>query len=160
MLILRSNSICTYFLCFCNTIHQICDVNQIYGSVTIDVAKVSIDFLTGCHYIQKLRCIRQINASVTVDGAAESYPAGSVRASVPARAADALTAWSLAEDGAISAVGGAWDAQQQTYTFDVVSGVTAIARFPFTDVPAGSWYYGAAAYASTNGLFAAPSPTT
>lgn len=75
------------------------------------------------------------NASVIVDGAAASYPAGSVRASVPARAADALTAWSLAEDGAISAVGGAWDAQQQTYIFDVVSGVTAIARFPFTDVP-------------------------
>ncbi len=45
------------------------------------------------------------NASVTVDGAAESYPAGSVRASVPARAADALTAWSLAEDGAISVRG-------------------------------------------------------
>lgn len=100
------------------------------------------------------------NASVTVDGAAESYPAGSVRASVPARAADALTAWSLAEDGTISAVGGAWDAQQQTYTFDVVSGVTAIARFPFTDVPAGSWYYGAAAYAYNNGLFDGTSPTT
>ena len=43
---------------------------------------------------------------------------------------------------------------RQTYTFDVVSGVTAIARFPFTDVPAGSWYYGAAAYAYNNGLFA------
>lgn len=100
------------------------------------------------------------NASVTVAGAAESYPAGSVRASVPARAADALTAWSLAEDGTISAVGGAWDAQQQTYTFDVVSGVTAIARFPFTDVPAGSWYYGAAAYAYNNGLFDGTSPTT
>lgn len=100
------------------------------------------------------------NVSVTVDGAAASYPAGSVRASVPARAADALTAWSLAEDGTISAVGGAWDAQQQTYTFDVVSGVTAIARFPFTDVPAGSWYYGAAAYAYNNGLFDGTSPTT
>lgn len=100
------------------------------------------------------------NASVIVDGAAESYPAGSVRASIPVRAADALTAWSLAEDGAISAVGGAWDAQQQTYTFDVVSGVTAIARFPFTDVPAGSWYYGAAAYAYNNGLFDGTSPTT
>lgn len=100
------------------------------------------------------------NASVIVAGAAESYPAGSVRASIPVRAADALTAWSLAEDGAISAVGGAWDAQQQTYTFDVVSGVTAIARFPFTDVPAGSWYYGAAAYAYNNGLFDGTSPTT
>ncbi len=100
------------------------------------------------------------NASVTVDGAAASYPAGSVRASVPVRAADDLTAWSLAEDGTISAVGGAWDAQQQTYTFDVVSGVTAIARFPFTDVPAGSWYYGAAAYAYNNGLFAGTTATT
>ena len=100
------------------------------------------------------------NASVIVDGAAESYPAGSVRASIPVRAADALTAWSLAEDGAISAVGGAWDAQQQTYTFDVVSGVTAIARFPFTDVVAGTWYYGAAAYAYNNGLFAGMTPTT
>ena len=100
------------------------------------------------------------NASVTVDGAAESYPTGSVRASIPARAADALTAWSLAEDGTISAVGGAWDAQQQTYTFDVVSGVTAIARFPFTDVVAGTWYYGAAAYAYNNGLFAGMTPTT
>ena len=100
------------------------------------------------------------NASVIVDGAAESYPAGSVCASIPVRAADALTAWSLAEDGAISAVGGAWDAQQQTYTFDVVSGVTAIARFPFTDVHAGSWYYGAAAYAYNNGLFDGTSPTT
>lgn len=100
------------------------------------------------------------SASVTVDGAAASYPAGSVRASVPVRAADDLTAWSLAEDGTISAVGGAWDAQQQTYTFDVVSGVTAIARFPFTDVVAGTWYYGAAAYAYNNGLFAGMTPTT
>ena len=100
------------------------------------------------------------SASVTVDGAAASYPAGSVRASIPVRAADDLTAWSLAEDGTISAVGGAWDAQQQTYTFDVVSGVTAIARFPFTDVPAGSWYYGAAAYAYNNGLFAGTTATT
>lgn len=100
------------------------------------------------------------NVSVTVDGAAASYPAGSVRAGIPVRAADDLTAWSLAEDGAISAAGGAWDAQQQTYTFDVVSGVTAIARFPFTDVPAGSWYYGAAAYAYNNGLFAGTTDTT
>lgn len=100
------------------------------------------------------------NVSVTVDGAAASYPAGSVRASVPVRAADALTAWSLADDGTISAAGGAWDAQQQTYAFDVISGVTAIARFPFTDVPAGSWYYGAAAYAYNNGLFAGTTDTT
>lgn len=100
------------------------------------------------------------NVSVTVDGAAASYPAGSVRASVPVRAADALTAWSLAEDGTISAAGGAWDAQQQTYAFDVISGVTAIARFPFADVPAGSWYYGAAAYAYNNGLFAGTTATT
>ncbi len=99
-------------------------------------------------------------ASVTVDGAAASYPVGSVRAAIPVRAADDLTAWSLAEDGAISAVGGAWDAQQQTYAFDVISGVTAIARFPFADVPAGSWYYGAAAYAYNNGLFGGTSPTT
>lgn len=99
-------------------------------------------------------------ASVTVDGAAASCPAGSVRASVPVRAADARTAWSLAEDGTISAVGGVWDADQQTYAFDVVSGVTAIARFPFTDVPAGSWYYGAAAYAYNNGLFAGTTATT
>lgn len=99
-------------------------------------------------------------ASVTVDGAAASYPAGSVRAGVPVRAADARTAWSLADDGTISAVGGAWDAQQQTYAFDVTSGVTAIARFPFTDVPAGSWYYGAAAYAYNNGLFAGTTDTT
>ena len=76
------------------------------------------------------------------------------------RAADDLTAWSLAENGTISAVGGAWDADRQTYTFDVVSGVTAIARFPFTDVPAGSWYYGAAAYAYNNGLFAGTTATT
>ena len=99
-------------------------------------------------------------ASVTVDGAAASYPVGSVRAAIPVRAADDLTAWSLAEDGAISAVGGAWNAQQQTYAFDVTAGVTAIARFPFTDVPAGSWYYGAAAYAYNNGLFGGTSPTT
>lgn len=100
------------------------------------------------------------NVSVTVDGAAASYPAGSVRASVPVRAADDLTAWSLADDGTISAAGGAWDAQQQTYAFDVISGVTAIARFPFADVPAGSWYYGAAAYAYNNGLFAGTTDTT
>ena len=100
------------------------------------------------------------NASVLVDGAAASYPAGSVRAGIPVRAADDLTAWSLAENGTISAVGGAWDADRQTYTFDVVSGVTAIARFPFTDVPAGSWYYGAAAYAYNNGLFAGTTATT
>lgn len=91
---------------------------------------------------------------------AASYPAGSVRASVPVRAADDLTAWSLADDGTISAAGGAWDAQQQTYAFDVISGVTAIARFPFADVPAGSWYYGAAAYAYNNGLFAGTTDTT
>lgn len=100
------------------------------------------------------------NVSVTVDGAAASYPAGSVRAGIPVRAADDLTAWSLADDGTISAAGGAWDAQQQTYAFDVISGVTAIARFPFADVPAGSWYYGAAAYAYNNGLFAGTTDTT
>ena len=38
--------------------------------------------------------------------------------------------------------------------------MTAIARVPFTDVPAGSWYYGAAAYAYNNGLFDGTSPTT
>lgn len=100
------------------------------------------------------------NASVLVDGAAASCPAGSVRAAVVVNAADDLTAWSLADDGSISAVGGAYDAGQQTYAFDVVNGVTAIARFPFTDVVAGTWYYGAAAYAYNNGLFAGMTPTT
>ena len=100
------------------------------------------------------------NASVLVDGAAASFPAGSVRAAVAVNAADDLTAWSLADDGSISAVGGAYDAGQQTYAFDVVNGVTAIARFPFTDVVAGTWYYGAAAYAYNNGLFAGMTPTT
>ena len=100
------------------------------------------------------------NASVLVDGAAASCPAGSVRAAVAVNAADDLTAWSLADDGSISAVGGAYDAGQQTYAFDVVSGVTAIACFPFTDVVAGTWYYGAAAYAYNNGLFAGMTPTT
>ena len=32
--------------------------------------------------------------------------------------------------------------------------------FPFTDVVAGTWYYGAAAYAYNNGLFAGMTPTT
>ena len=100
------------------------------------------------------------NASVLVDGAAASCPAGSVRAAVAVNAADDLTAWSLADDGSISAVGGAYDAGQRTYAFDVVNGVTAIARFPFTDVVAGTWYYGAAAYAYNNGLFAGMTPTT
>lgn len=100
------------------------------------------------------------NASVLVDGAAASCPAGSVRAAVAVNAADDLTAWSLADDGSISAVDGAYDAGQQTYAFDVVNGVTAIARFPFTDVVAGTWYYGAAAYAYNNGLFAGMTPTT
>ena len=100
------------------------------------------------------------NASVLVDGAAASCPAGSVRAAVAVNAADDLTAWSLADDGSISAVGGAYDAGQQTYAFDVVNGVTAIAHFPFTDVVAGTWYYGAAAYAYNNGLFAGMTPTT
>lgn len=100
------------------------------------------------------------NASVLVDGAAANCPAGSVRAAVAVNAADDLTAWSLADDGSISAVGGAYDAGQQTYAFDVVNGVTAIARFPFTDVVAGTWYYGAAAYAYNNGLFAGMTPTT
>ena len=100
------------------------------------------------------------NASVLVDGAAASCPAGSVRATVAVNAADDLTAWSLADDGSISAVSGAYDAGQQTYAFDVVNGVTAIARFPFTDVVAGTWYYGAAAYAYNNGLFAGMTPTT
>ena len=99
-------------------------------------------------------------ASVTDDGAAASCPAGSVRAAVAVNAADDLTAWSLADDGSISAVGGVYDAGQQTYAFDVVNGVTAIARFPFTDVVAGTWYYGAAAYAYNNGLFAGMTPTT
>lgn len=100
------------------------------------------------------------NASVLVDGAAASCSAGSVRAAVAVNVADDLTAWSLADDGSISAVGGAYDAGQQTYAFDVVNGVTAIARFPFTDVVAGTWYYGAAAYAYNNGLFAGMTPTT
>jgi len=100
------------------------------------------------------------NASVLVDGAAASCPAGSVRAAVAVNAADDLTVWSLADDGSISAVGGAYDAGQQTYAFDVVNGVTAIARFPFTDVVPGTWYYGAAAYAYNNGLFAGMTPTT
>ena len=100
------------------------------------------------------------NASVLVDGAAASCPAGSVRAAVAVNAADDLTAWSLADDGSISAVSGAYDAGQQTYAFDVVNGVTAIARFPFTDVVAGTWYYGAAAYAYNTGLFAGMTPTT
>ena len=100
------------------------------------------------------------NASVLVDGAAASCPAGSVRAAVAVNAADDLTAWSLADDGSISAVDGAYDAGQQTYAFDVVNGMTAIARFPFTDVVAGTWYYGAAAYAYNNGLFAGMTPTT
>lgn len=100
------------------------------------------------------------NASVLVDGAAASCPAGSVRAAVAVNAADDLTAWSLVDDGSISAVSGAYDAGQQTYAFDVVNGVTAIARFPFTDVVAGTWYYGAAAYAYNNGLFAGMTPTT
>lgn len=100
------------------------------------------------------------NASVLVDGAAASCPAGSVRAAVAVNAANDLTAWSLADDGSISAVSGAYDAGQQTYAFDVVNGVTAIARFPFTDVVAGTWYYGAAAYAYNNGLFAGMTPTT
>lgn len=100
------------------------------------------------------------NASVLVDGAAASCPAGSVRAAVAVNAADDLTAWSHADDGSISAVSGAYDAGQQTYAFDVVNGVTAIARFPFTDVVAGTWYYGAAAYAYNNGLFAGMTPTT
>lgn len=100
------------------------------------------------------------NASVLVDGAAASCPAGSVRAAVAVNAADDLTAWSLADDGSVSAVGGTYDAGQQTYAFDVVNGVTAIARFPFTDVVAGTWYYGAAAYAYNNGLFAGMTPTT
>ena len=100
------------------------------------------------------------NASVLVDGAAASCPAGSVRAAVAVNAADDLTAWSLADDGSISAVGGAYDAGQQTYAFDVVNGVTAIARFPCTDVVAGTGYYGAAAYAYNNGLFAGMTPTT
>lgn len=100
------------------------------------------------------------NASVLVDGAAASCPAGSVRAAVAVNAADDLTAWSLADDGSISAVSGAYDAGLQTYAFDVVNGVTAIARFPFTDVVAGTWYYGAAAYAYNNGLFAGMTPTT
>ena len=100
------------------------------------------------------------NASVLVDGAAASCPAGSVRAAVAVNAANDLTAWSLADDGSISAVGGVYDAGPQTYAFDVVNGVTAIARFPFTDVVAGTWYYGAAAYAYNNGLFAGMTPTT
>ena len=100
------------------------------------------------------------NTSVLVDGAAASCPAGSVRAAVAVNAADDLTAWSLADDGSISAVSGAYDAGLQTYAFDVVNGVTAIARFPFTDVVAGTWYYGAAAYAYNNGLFAGMTPTT
>lgn len=99
-------------------------------------------------------------ASVTVDGAAVKYPAGGVRATVSARALENMTAWNLADDGSISAVGGAYNAEQQTYSFNVLNGVTAMASFPFTDVPAGAWYYGAAAYAYNNGLFAGETATT
>lgn len=99
-------------------------------------------------------------ASVTVDGAAVKYPAGGVRATVSARALENMTAWNLADDGSISAAGGAYNAEQQTYSFNVLNGVTAMASFPFTDVPAGAWYYGAAAYAYNNGLFAGDSATT
>lgn len=99
-------------------------------------------------------------ASVTVDGAAVKYPAGGVRATVSARALENMTAWNLADDGSISAVGGAYNAEQQTYSFNVLNGVTAMASFPFADVPAGAWYYGAAAYAYNNGLFAGETATT
>lgn len=99
-------------------------------------------------------------ASVTVDGAAVKYPAGGVRATVSARALENMTAWNLADDGSISAAGGAYNAEQQTYSFNVLNGVTAMASFPFTDVPAGAWYYGAAAYAYNNGLFAGETATT
>lgn len=99
-------------------------------------------------------------ASVTVDGAAVKYPAGGVRATVSARALENMTAWNLADDGSISAAGGAYNAEQQTYSFNVLNGVTAMASFPFADVPAGAWYYGAAAYAYNNGLFAGDSATT
>ena len=99
-------------------------------------------------------------ASVTVDGAAVKYPAGGVRATISASALENMTAWNLADDGSISAVGGAYNAGQQTYSFNVLNGVTALASFPFTDVPAGAWYYGAAAYAYNNGLFAGDSATT
>lgn len=99
-------------------------------------------------------------ASVTVDGAAVKYPAGGVRATVSARALENMTAWNLADDGSISAAGGAYNAEQQTYSFNVLNGVTAMASFPFTDVPAGAWYYGAAVYAYNNGLFAGDSATT
>ena len=99
-------------------------------------------------------------ASVTIDGAAVKYPAGGVRATVSARALENMTAWNLADDGSISAVGGAYNAEQQTYSFNVLNGVTAMASFPFTDVPAGAWYYGAAAYAYNNGLFAGETATT
>ena len=99
-------------------------------------------------------------ASVTVDGAAVKYPAGGVRATVSARALENMTAWNLADDGSISAVGGAYNAEQKTYSFNVLNGVTAMASFPFADVPAGAWYYGAAAYAYNNGLFAGETATT
>lgn len=99
-------------------------------------------------------------ASVTVDGAAVKYPAGGVRATVSARALENMTAWNLADDGSISAAGGAYNAEQQTYSFNVLNGVTAMASFPFADVPAGAWYYGAAAYAYNNGLFAGETATT
>ena len=98
------------------------------------------------------------DVAVSLTGA--SLNAAQQRALGTQAATATLANASVTVDGAISAVGGAWDAQQQTYTFDVVSGVTAIARFPFTDVPAGSWYYGAAAYAYNNGLFDGTSPTT
>lgn len=99
-------------------------------------------------------------ASVTVDGAAVKYPAGGVRATVSARALENMTAWNLADDGSISAAGGAYNAEQKAYSFNVLNGVTAMASFPFTDVPAGAWYYGAAAYAYNNGLFSGDSATT
>ena len=73
------------------------------------------------------------NASVLVDRCGGELSCRQcARRSSRARSGRALTAWSLADDGSISAVGGAWDADRQTYTFDVVSGVTAIARFRFT----------------------------
>ena len=109
------------------------------------------------------------NASVLVDGAAASCPAGSVRAAVAVNAADDLTAWSLADDGSIYAVGGAYDAGQQTPTTFapnatmtramLVSVLWRLAGAPapkapntFVDVPDGAWYTDAVTWAAENGV--------
>jgi len=72
-----------------------------------------------------------------------------------------LVVWFVGDDGAIEPKTGAYDGSTGRFTFQTkYLSRYVLVSFPFADVAADSWYYGSAAYAYLNGLFAGTSDTT